>query len=287
MYLPCLLLLVYSCFRAQPTTPAPKSDATTGARQHHSSSHGRDSGRSNRSRQKRSSKQPTNNSSDGRSRNSISSTSSLSDDNKSRRNTAASSRNKSNIDTATRGNDENDSSSSRSPHRRRAKKKDSKRHQQQQQRRQMDRAIDAALSSSSGSSSSDDDPNVGGKAKKRPSRLKPQSASEASKPQERDRHQAGDTVEARFGGRSKWFPGKVRRFRMKVQSRRGVLKSQTGLHRPGRIIAIGTHAFLSFRRIRGSALLYLQSCLLPQRGYSHLREVRSASTLRHGKRWIT
>lgn len=80
----------------------------------------------------------------------------------------------------------------------------------------MDNAIDAALSSSSGSGGDDDDDeddenlaSSGRKAKKRQSRLKPKTASELQVPQERDRYQAGDAVEARFGGRSKWFPGKV------------------------------------------------------------------------------
>lgn len=83
----------------------------------------------------------------------------------------------------------------------------------------MDKDIDAALSSSSDSGSDGGYPNVaaaGGKSKKRQSRLKPRPAPEASIPRERDRHEAGDTVEARFGGRSKWFPGKVRTFGSRV-----------------------------------------------------------------------
>lgn len=81
----------------------------------------------------------------------------------------------------------------------------------------MDNAIDAALSSSSGDDDDDDDDDErqiaasGRKGRKHQSRLKPKPASEAQTPPERDRYQAGDAVEARFGGRSKWFPGKVGR----------------------------------------------------------------------------
>lgn len=51
--------------------------------------------------------------------------------------------------------------------------------------------------------------------KKRPSRLKPPNPSAAEglstplRASANDRHQQEDTVEARFGGRSKWFMGKV------------------------------------------------------------------------------
>ncbi|CAM9613490.1 unnamed protein product, partial [Pylaiella littoralis] len=74
--------------------------------------------------------------------------------------------------------------------------------------------IDASLSSSSAGGSGGDDSNAaaaGGQEKTRQSRLKPGTASGASVLPECDKHQAGDRVEARFGGRSKWFPGKVRR----------------------------------------------------------------------------
>ncbi|CBJ32012.1 conserved unknown protein [Ectocarpus siliculosus] len=70
--------------------------------------------------------------------------------------------------------------------------------------------IDAALSSSSG----EDGANLAsgaGRGGKRQSRLKPKHSSETPEPQDDGRYQPHDTVEARFGGRSKWFPGKVRR----------------------------------------------------------------------------
>lgn len=75
--------------------------------------------------------------------------------------------------------------------------------------------MDAALASSSGSGSDFDDGGAslaapGGKAGERPRRLKPRKpAPEVNNPNARDSYQAGDAVEARFGGRSKWFPGKV------------------------------------------------------------------------------
>ncbi|CAB1107054.1 unnamed protein product [Ectocarpus sp. CCAP 1310/34] len=70
--------------------------------------------------------------------------------------------------------------------------------------------IDAALSSSSG----EDGANLAsgaGRGGKRQTRLKPRHSSETPKPQEDGRYRPQDAVEARFGGRSKWFPGKVRR----------------------------------------------------------------------------
>lgn len=70
--------------------------------------------------------------------------------------------------------------------------------------------IDAALSSSSG----EDDANLAagaGRGGKRQSRLKPKLSSQTPKKKQDDgRYQPQDAVEARFGGRSKWFPGKVR-----------------------------------------------------------------------------
>eukprot|EP00752_Nemacystus_decipiens_P017732 g15900.t1 len=76
----------------------------------------------------------------------------------------------------------------------------------------MDSAIDAVLSTSSDSGGDDDSLAASGrKARKRQSRLKPKPASADQTSQARDRYQAGEAVEARFGGRSKWFPGKVRR----------------------------------------------------------------------------
>ncbi|CAM9342105.1 unnamed protein product, partial [Hapterophycus canaliculatus] len=71
--------------------------------------------------------------------------------------------------------------------------------------------MDAALSSSS---DGDDDNDLAAprrRAKKVQSRLTPKTDSDMDKKQLRDRHQPGEAVEARFGGRSKWFPGKVRR----------------------------------------------------------------------------
>ncbi|CAN0459782.1 unnamed protein product, partial [Ectocarpus sp. 8 AP-2014] len=96
----------------------------------------------------------------------------------------------------------------RAPPRRKMKKQHRERRHHRQQRLDMD--IGAAPSSSSG----EDGANLAsgaGRGGKRQSRLKPKHSSETPKPQEDGRYQPHDAVEARFGGRSKWFPGKVRR----------------------------------------------------------------------------
>lgn len=72
----------------------------------------------------------------------------------------------------------------------------------------MDCEMDAALSSG------DDTALI--EKKKKPSRLKPSDPASIEQDFTRsekfinERHQPGDTVEARFGRRSKWFPGKVK-----------------------------------------------------------------------------
>ena len=77
-------------------------------------------------------------------------------------------------------------------------------------RREVDSEMDLALLSDD-----DDDDASHAVKKKRPSRLIPSNPNVAeclSAPSGavmNDRHQQGDAVEARFGGRSKWFTGKV------------------------------------------------------------------------------
>lgn len=130
----------------------------------------------------------------------MSSTSSLSDDINDRR-TAVPARARNSDESGSPG------GGGRAPPRRKTKKQHRERRHHRQQRLDMD--IDAALSSSSG----EDSANLAsgaGRGGKRQSRLKPKHSSEAPKPQEDGRYQPQDAVEARFGGRSKWFPGKVR-----------------------------------------------------------------------------
>lgn len=173
--------------------PRRESDATTGARRRRGSS-------SHRSRRARRSHEPGGGGT--RLGRSLSSTSSLSDDinNSSRR-------------TAVRGRDRNSDESGspgaagRTPPRRKTKKQHRERKHHRQQRLDVD--IDAALSRSSG----EDGGNLAagaGRGGKRQSRLKPELSSETPHPKQDGRYQPQDAVEARFDGRSKWFPSKVR-----------------------------------------------------------------------------
>lgn len=174
-------------------------DATTGARQRHTGG-GRRRGSASRTHRR----------GDGRRRNSTCSSSSLSDDNEPRRKPSSSG---GNSKATIRNRDETGSDGS--PKRKTAKKKD-RGQKERHQRRQIDSDIDAVLSSSSGSGGGEGDENLdasGRKSRKGQSRLKPKPASEEQMLQARDRYREGDTVEARFGGRSKWFPGKVGRSR--------------------------------------------------------------------------
>lgn len=163
----------------------PNSDAASGARQRRNSS----------SRRKARPKQPGN---VGRS--SMSSTSSLSD------NTAASARNLSSSNPLS-SSDGDGGRNDRSAIRRRTKKHGRERHRKPKKQRDVDREIDTALSSRS---SGDDPAPPSGKAKKSQSRLRPKASTETNQTSLQDRYQPGEAVEARFGGRSKWFPGKVR-----------------------------------------------------------------------------
>lgn len=183
------------CFSLCTANAANKSDnATISARERHGSGPHRRRGRASRAR-------PEN---DGRRSRTLSS-SSLSDDNEPRRSTASSGE-------KVRRHDETGSDSS--PPRNTTKNKNRKGQKERNQRRRTDSALDAILSSSSSGSGSDDDDSEsiaasGRKAKKRQSRLQPKPAPEEI--MDRTRYEAGEAVEARFGGRSKWFPGKVGR----------------------------------------------------------------------------
>ncbi|CAN0537094.1 unnamed protein product, partial [Ectocarpus sp. 12 AP-2014] len=132
---------------------------------------------------------------------SLSSTSSLSDDINDRR-TATPARDRNSDESGSPGGGD------RAAPRRKTKIQHRERRHIRQQRLDMD--IDAALSSSSG----EDGANLAsgaGRGGKRQSRLQPKHSSETPKPQEDGQYRPQDAVEARFGGRSKWFPGKVRR----------------------------------------------------------------------------